>query len=92
MSKEIIDSNENSTFLQKLFLQLFDKDFELTQQLYAKLESSNPVDENIYNNFVWSAAHFEKKEELEAILEKKRHDIDLQVYFKCMLSHFEPEI
>ena len=77
MSKEIIDSNENSLFLQKLFLQLFDKDFDLTQQLYTKLESSDLVDENIYNNFVWSAAHFEKKEELDAILEKKSHDIDL---------------
>ena len=50
------------------------------------------MDENIYNRFAWSAAHFEKKEELDAILEKKSHDIDLQVYFKCLLSHFEPEI
>jgi hypothetical protein len=31
ISKDIIDSNENSIFLQKLFLQLFDKDFDLTQ-------------------------------------------------------------
>jgi hypothetical protein len=77
ISKEIIDTNENSIFLQKLFMQLFDKDFDLTQQLYAKLESSDLVDDNIYNNFVWSAAHFEKKEELEAILDKKRDDIDL---------------
>lgn len=90
LSKQIIESNDNTTFLQKLFLQLFDKDFDLTKQLYEKLESSDLVDESIFNNFVWSAAHFEKKEELEAILETKKHDIDLQVYFKCILCHYEP--
>lgn len=55
------------------------------------MESSDLINEHIYNNYVWSAAHFEKKEILDSLIESKKHDIDLQVYFKCVLSHFDGE-
>ena len=89
VAKQIVELNENNDLLQKLFMKIFDKDFEITKQLYEKLESSDLINERIFNNYVWSAAHFEQKEVYDSLIESKRHEIDLQVYFKCMLSHFE---
>ena len=42
-------------------MKIFDKDFDLTKQLYEKLENEDQITPLIYNNYLWSAAHFEQK-------------------------------
>jgi hypothetical protein len=61
ISKQIIEKNENQELLKNLFMKIFDQDFELTKKLYDKLESQNLIDEITFNNYVWSAAHFDQK-------------------------------
>ena len=73
-------------------MRLFDKDFDLTKQLYQKLSHQNLVNDQIFNSYVWSAAHFDKTDLVESLISSNNNEIDLQIYFKCSLSQYDQKI
>ena len=55
---------------------IYDKNAELTEKMYHKLDHSQ-IDNQLYNYFVWSALIFKNKTFLDQLLALKDFELDM---------------